>query len=74
MPYGKQKRDIILVSYVCPPTRALQMGELEIPMRKVVGDALEERRGATRKGAGGAVAVGHVIKVVVADVEATLGS
>ena len=72
--YIQQKRDITFVSYVCPPTRALQMGELEIPMRKVVGDALEERRGSTREGAGGAVAVGHVIKVVVADVEAAFGA
>ena len=43
-------------------------------MRKMGRDALEEGRGATREGAGGAVAVGHVIKVVVADVEAALGA
>ena len=48
--------------------------QLEILMRKVVGDALEERRGTAREGAGGAMTVGHVIKVVVADVEAALGA
>ena len=50
------------------------VSKLELPMRKMGCDAFEERRGSTRKGAGGAMTVGHVIKVVVADVEAALGA
>ena len=37
-------------------------------------DALEEGRGTAREGAGSAVAVDHVIEVVVTDVEAALGA